>query len=105
MLLQSLDVEHFRVLRKARVKFGRGLNVLFGPNDLGKSSLADALRAAFLLPVGSTETRELVPWGTDLVPRVVVEFKVKDVVWKITKTFGSGPRGTALLQRAQGGGT
>jgi AAA domain-containing protein len=99
VLLRSLEVQHFRILKEVHLKFGRGLNVLFGPNDLGKSSLADALRAAFLLPFGSTESREFVPWGTDLVPRVVVEFEVNGVVRQITKTFGSGARGTALLER------
>ncbi|MGO9263228.1 MAG: hypothetical protein ACLQU1_44155 [Bryobacteraceae bacterium] len=32
--------------RKAAIEFGAGLNVLYGPNDLGESSLAAAIRAA-----------------------------------------------------------
>jgi DNA repair exonuclease SbcCD ATPase subunit len=102
--LRSLEVYDFRVLREVRLTLGQGFNVLFGPNDLGKSSIADALRAAFLLPFGSTESCEFIPWGTDLVPRVVVVFEVKGAVWKITKTFGSGARGTALLERCGLGG-
>src|SRR5262245_55439123 len=84
---------------------GRGLNVLFGPNDLGKSSLADALRAAFLLPVTAAASREFTPWGTDSVPKVVVEFEANAAVWRITKTFGAGPQGTALLERLWESGT
>jgi DNA repair exonuclease SbcCD ATPase subunit len=95
MFLLSLEVQNLRVLRQVHLTFGKGLNVLYGPNDLGKSSLAEALRVAFLLPVTSATCSDLVPWGTNLVPRVVVRFKMKDVVWQITKTFGSG--GKAIL--------
>jgi DNA repair exonuclease SbcCD ATPase subunit len=99
MILRSLEVQNFRAVHRAHLSFGRGLNVLFGPNDYGKSSLLEALRAAFLLPVGSSETRAFIPWGTDLLPTVIVEFDAKGDSWKITKTFGSGPRGTAILEQ------
>ena len=97
MILHSLEVNNFRSLREVRLTFGRGLNVLFGPNDFGKSSLVEALRTAFLLPVTSAQNREFLPWGTDHVPRVVVVFEKSDTVWKITKEFGS--RGSACLER------
>ena len=103
MFLLSLEVKNFRVLHDVPLKFGRGLNILFGPNDLGKSTLAEALRVAFLLPATSTAWRDLKPWGTELVPRVVVRFEMNDVVWQITKTF-EGTKGTALLERVGEGG-
>src|SRR5438094_10042642 len=105
MFLRLLEVRDFRSVRQAHLTFGRGLNVLFGPNELGKSTLAEALRAAFLLPCGSSVGKEFVPWGTDLVPRVVVEFETQQAdvtaetaeppsisrtVWRITKTFNDG---------------
>jgi hypothetical protein len=96
---------NFRVVRQASLEFGQGLNVLFGPNDIGKSSLVDAIRAAFLLPFGAAVARQLVPWGTDLVPQVTVEFQVQGAIWRVNKTFGVGPRGTAQLDRDGGGGT
>jgi DNA repair exonuclease SbcCD ATPase subunit len=99
MILHSLEVENFQILQKAHLTFGRGLNVLFGPNDLGKSSLAEALRTAFLLPVTSSQNREYVPWTTDHVPRVIVFFEVNDSMWKITKEFGVGSRGSSFLER------
>jgi recombinational DNA repair ATPase RecF len=49
MKLVSVRVEHFRCIRTAKIEFAGGLNVLHGPNALGKSSLAHALRAALLL--------------------------------------------------------
>ena len=35
-----LVVEAFRAIEHAEVHLGAGLNVLYGPNDLGKSTLA-----------------------------------------------------------------
>ena len=55
MRLLSLSVENFRGVRKAAIEFGPGLNVLHGPNDLGKSSLATAIRAALLLQASAKE--------------------------------------------------
>jgi DNA repair exonuclease SbcCD ATPase subunit len=98
VILLSLEVENFRAIRKARLKFGRGLNVLYGPNALGKSTLVEAIRVAFLLWPQSTKCDDLKPWGTDQIPRVVVEFELEGVVWRITKDFASS-RGSALLER------
>jgi len=102
MLLLSLEVQNFRVLRQVHLTFGKGLNVLYGPNDLGKSSIAEALRVAFLLPVTSGACHKLVPWGTNYVPRVIVKFEMNDVVWQITKAFGAGPQ---ILERVGESGT
>jgi len=54
MRLVKLSVQRFQCIESAEVDFGPGLNVLYGPNDLGKSSLAWAIRAALLLPHGAT---------------------------------------------------
>jgi DNA repair exonuclease SbcCD ATPase subunit len=104
VILRSLQVQNFRAVRRASLTFGPGLNILYGPNDIGKSSLADGIRAGFLLPCASAESRKLAPWGTDLVPEVIIEFEVHGVLWKLKKTFGSGARGTACLERCTSGG-
>ena len=46
MRFTKLVVESFQAIQKAEVDFGPGLNILYGPNDLGKSTLASAIRAA-----------------------------------------------------------
>ena len=52
MRLLRLQVADFGAIERADVALGPGLNVLHGPNDLGKSTLAAALRAVLrgLLP-------------------------------------------------------
>ena len=115
MRLRSLEVRCFRAVHHVRVEFGDGLNVLYGPNELGKSTLVEALRAAFLLPVTSKAAEEFVPWGTDEVPQVIVEFELSNGAesegiatsmtrWRIRKSFDGGSRGTSLLERELGPG-
>jgi DNA repair exonuclease SbcCD ATPase subunit len=99
VILLSLEVGNFRAVREARLTFARGLNVLYGPNDLGKSTLVEAIRVAFLLSPQSAASADFRPWGTDLTPKVVVEFEFAGAVWRITKEFAIAPRGTALLER------
>ncbi len=58
MRILRLCVADFAAVPKAEIDFGPGLNVLYGPNDLGKSTLADAIRLALLLPINSTQIGE-----------------------------------------------
>lgn len=87
----ELAVEGFQALENARVAFGPGLNVLYGPNDLGKSTLAAAIRAALLVPYKSTEAKSFSSWYADVTPRVSLTFADdQEHIWQIKKAFGSG---------------
>ncbi|AZE51958.1 DNA repair protein RecN [Pseudomonas chlororaphis] len=44
MYLAELTIKNFRKLRDTTLKFQPGLNVLVGPNNVGKSAVVDALR-------------------------------------------------------------
>ena len=102
MKLLSLSVEHFRCVRKASVEFGPGLNVLHGPNDLGKSSLAAAIRAVLLLQASSREHEEFVNWSGSGVPHVELVFESEPQrIWRVRKTFGSAAQ--AYLDESRDG--
>ena len=102
MKLISLLVENFRGIRKAELEFGPGLNVLYGPNDLGKSSLAAAIRAALLLQSTSREHEEFISWHGDGDPVVKLVFESEPQrIWRVRKTFGSG--GHAFLDESRDG--
>lgn len=45
MYLAQLRISNFRKLEKAELNFQPGLNVLVGPNNVGKTAVIDALRA------------------------------------------------------------
>ncbi|WP_285422815.1 ATP-dependent endonuclease [Pseudomonas sp. efr-133-TYG-103a] len=44
MYLAELTIKNFRKLRDTKLKFQPGLNVLVGPNNVGKSAVVDAIR-------------------------------------------------------------
>jgi DNA repair exonuclease SbcCD ATPase subunit len=102
MKLLSLSVEHFRCVRKSRVEFGGGLNVLHGPNDLGKSTLAAAIRAALLMQTSSKEAEEFINWYGSGDPYVELVFESEPQrIWRIRKTFGNHPQ--AFLEESRDG--
>lgn len=51
MYLNSLHIKNFRGIREITLKFQKGLNVLIGENNCGKTAVADALR--LVLSTGS----------------------------------------------------
>lgn len=99
----DLEVKSFQAIAAARVEFGPGLNVLYGPNDLGKSTLVTALRAALLVPAKSTDGDPFVPWFGDLVPRVTLTLEDDEGrFWRVTKEFGANG-GLAELRTSKDG--
>ena len=88
MRLSKLQVENFKAITSAQLEFGPGLNVLYGPNDLGKSTLGVALRAALLLPSTSSTAAEYVPWQEQATPIVTLTFLTEVARhWRVVKHF------------------
>jgi recombinational DNA repair ATPase RecF len=106
MRLLSLEVEHFRAIQSASLEFGRGLNVVYGPNDHGKSTLTEAIRAALLVTPGTAESRSFMPWGVAAgqFPKVVLGFESQGAVWRVEKLFAQGSRAKAQLEKSTDGG-
>jgi hypothetical protein len=71
--------------------FGDGVNVLGGPNEMGKSTLFHALEAAFLLrhKVSGAALDAMRPY-TGGEPLVEVDFEAEGGRWRIRKQFGRG---------------
>lgn len=106
MKIRRIEVWDFGRIHHANVALGEGLNVLFGPNDLGKTTIVRALRAALLLPHTSTYSHQYMPWDRDATPRVVVTFRGDDDrLWRVDKTFGRGRSGASRLEASTDGNT
>ena len=102
MKLHRLRIANFAAVREADIEFGQGLNVLYGPNDLGKSTLVDAIRLALLLPHGSTSCDQYVGWTGGRDPVVELTFETeKQRIWRVKKEFGKS--GSSLLQESKNG--
>ena len=95
MKIVSLELDNFRRFRRPlRLEgFTDGLNVVVEPNETGKSTLLEALRAAlFIRHSAKTElTRSYCPIGDDVAPKVAVTFEVAGERWLVEKQFLRSP--------------
>lgn len=102
MRLRQLRVTSFAAIRTVDIEFGPGLNVLYGPNDLGKSTLVAAIRLALLLPHTSTHCDQYIGWTGGGDPFVEMTFETEaQRIWRIRKQFGKS--GSSLLQESRNG--
>ena len=106
MWIRQISVRHFAGIGSAEVSFEHGLNVLYGPNEIGKSTLVDAMRAALLLQHGATAARDFEDWHTDQPPRVNLTFETEPQrIWRVRKSFGKGSDGSSYLDFSRDGNT
>lgn len=98
----ELWVKSFRGIAEARISLDPGLNLLFGPNEAGKSTLAEAIRAVLLLKATSRSADAYLPAAGGGAPEVALTYADdEDRVFRIHKTFGE--RGTATLEWSRDG--
>ena len=102
MWIKRLQVTDWAGIAAATIDLEPGLNVLHGPNELGKSSLVSAIRAALLLQSTSVAAEPLRDWHADAPPVVTLTFEQEaQRVWRVRKSFGSG--GHAYLEFSRDG--
>ena len=102
MRLHRLRIESFAAIGNVDVEFGPGLNVLYGPNDLGKSTVVAGIRLGLLLPHTSTHCDQYVGWTGSDDPIVEMTFETEaQRIWRVRKQFGKS--GSSLLQESKNG--
>jgi len=70
-----------------------GINLFVGPNESGKSTLVDAIRAAFFERYKSSSVNYLQPWGDSSgAPEVELAFDWQGERWVLNKRFLNRPR-------------
>lgn len=96
MILHSIEITHVGRFRGTHRlgPFHDGINILGAPNESGKTTtLRAAARGLFdRHTTKGDEIKSLQPAGSDLAPRVQVEFGAGAGRYRITKTFLVGPR-------------
>ena len=104
MKIKSFELNNFRKFRSpVRLDgFTDGLNIVVEPNETGKSTLLDAMRAAlFERHTSKNElTKSYCPWGDEVAPSVSMRFDLDGCEWQIDKQFLKG-----AFARLSGGGS
>jgi DNA repair exonuclease SbcCD ATPase subunit len=102
MRLLRLRIQSFAAIENLDVEFGPGLNVLYGPNDLGKSTTVSAIRLGLLLPHTSSHCEQYIGWVSGDDPIVEITFQTEaQRIWRVRKQFGRS--GSSLLQESRDG--
>ena len=60
MILRSIEMENFGRFQGQTIEFRRGMNLVIGPNEAGKSTLAEAVPAVLF---GTDRLEQYKPWG------------------------------------------
>jgi DNA repair exonuclease SbcCD ATPase subunit len=102
MRLHRLHIESFAAIEQLDIEFGPGLNVLYGPNDLGKSTAVSAIRLGLLLPHTAKHCDQYVGWTSSDDPVVEITFETEaQRIWRVRKQFGNS--GSSFLQESRDG--
>lgn len=112
LAIRRIAVKNFRKFRAPVVIEGLtdGLNVVIEPNETGKSTLLEALRAAFFVRFNTRNqlAQSFAPHGDAVSPEVEIAFDVDGTPWSVTKHFlrsasveVSGPQGRAQGEEAE----
>jgi hypothetical protein len=110
--LRRIEVDGFRKFRAPVVINGLtdGLNIIIEPNETGKSTLLEALRAAFFVRHSTKNqlAQSFAPHGEAIGPEITIAFDVGGTHWSVTKRFlkgamieVSGPQGRAQGEEAE----
>lgn len=88
MIIRHVNIRRFRKLRDRDLVCGPGLNVVYGRNDAGKSTLHLAFAAA-LYPVTPADVLTFAPWGEDQAGAITIEFEADEHRFVLHKDFRS----------------
>ncbi|RKR39040.1 AAA family ATPase [Paraburkholderia sp. BL17N1] len=90
MKLQSIAIQEFKQFTGKLVidDLQPGLNLFVGPNEAGKSTIAEAVRAVFLERYKASHLKDLLPWGkASGQPSVEVSFELDGIACRLSKQF------------------
>lgn len=107
MHIRELGIENFRRFRKPLrlAGFEDGLNLVCEPNETGKSTVLEAMRAVLFERHGSRSDRiqSFRPHGDEVAPEVEMVFSVDAETWRVKKRFLQRPE--AVLEGPDGRST
>ena len=98
MHLLSATVRHYRIHRETQVTFDRARTVIGGPNEVGKSTLAEAIHRGLFLKsrITGEAQHEMVSDRYEGHPEVELEISVNGRTYRVFKRF-SGASGITRL--------
>ena len=97
MYIDRIKLRNWRRIESLDLSFQPGINLVYGPNETGKSTIIEAIRMGLSgNPAGGgKEYRQLIPWGSTAKASVELDIQATDnTLYRIYKSF---PKGEARL--------
>lgn len=103
MRLHSLTVRSYRTHKDLTIRFDPSRNLIGGPNESGKSTIAEAIHRALFLrsKTGGNLREEMRSTRHSGEPEIDLVFEACDSRWTLEKRF-AGPKGSARLSDTAG---
>ncbi|MBU7022507.1 MAG: AAA family ATPase, partial [Theionarchaea archaeon] len=86
----TLEMKGIRHFSQKRIDFTRGLNIVYGPNESGKSTIVESLLFALSRP-SAEETKKLVQWNA-LSSEIKIVYKTDSGLFTLTRGLQPRPR-------------
>lgn len=98
MRLLSATLRNYRVHKELSLSFDASRNLIGGPNESGKSTLAEAIHRALFLraKAGGSIQKEMVSSIHHGEPEIALRFEAGGVTWELEKRF-AGTKGSTRL--------
>ncbi len=107
MIFKKIRLKNWGGLYDSEISLvlSESLNVISGPNESGKSTTLEAIKLA-LSTKGSSRKKAVKrcqPWGTDLKPRVELEFRANGKDYRLKKTYLKSTGNASFAEKLQDG--
>jgi DNA repair exonuclease SbcCD ATPase subunit len=107
MIFKKIMLENWRGLYDSEINLNlnESLNVVTGPNESGKSTTLEAIKLALSTKASSRKSavKSCQPWGTDLKPRVELEFRANGKDYRLKKTYLKSTGNTSFAEKLEDG--
>ena len=90
MIVKNIILENWKKFREPReFEFSDGINIIYGANECGKSTIIDSLRTTIFSKHTShaSKVESAVPWNSKLSPKASITFQNRGKIYRLTKIF------------------
>ena len=90
MIVKNIVLENWKKFRDpVEFEFSEGINIIYGDNECGKSTVIDSLRTTIFSKhtSKSQKVKATVPWNSNLSPKASIEFHIGGKLYRLTKRF------------------
>ena len=90
MIVKNIILENWKKFRDPiEFDFSEDINIIYGANECGKSTIIDSLRTTIFSKhtSKSKKVESAVPWNSNLSPKASITFQNRGKIYRLTKQF------------------